>query len=56
MSLVGLLILVFILLAIFGNPIVGPRVYQGYSYGWAPGGVGLILVIVLVVLLLGGRL
>jgi hypothetical protein len=56
MSLIGFIILIAVLVIVFGNPHVGTRVYPGYSYGYWPGGIGLIVVIVLVLLLLGGRL
>jgi hypothetical protein len=53
MSPLGLLLIVFLLLMIFGNPHVGPRVYPGYSYGYFPGIIGLIVVIVLLFMLFG---
>jgi hypothetical protein len=56
MSLLWLLIIVCVLFAVIGNPVVGTRVYPAYSFGYWPGGLGLIVAIVLVVLLLGGRL
>jgi uncharacterized membrane protein len=52
MNLLTLLLVVFVLLMIFGNPLVGGRVWTGYNYGYWPGGLGLIVVIVLLVLLL----
>jgi hypothetical protein len=51
MSLLGILIFVCVLVMIFGNPHIGPHVYQGYSYGYWPGGLGLLLVIFLLFLL-----
>lgn len=53
MSLLGLLILVCILIFIFGNPHVGPRVYPQYSYGYWPSGLSLVIIILLVLVLTG---
>lgn len=52
MNLLALLLLIFLLVVLFGNPHLGPRVYPAYSYGYWPGGLGLIVVVVLIVLLL----
>jgi hypothetical protein len=52
MSLLGLLLGIFVLVMIFGNPHVGGRVYSGYSYGYWPSGLGFVVVIVLIALLL----
>lgn len=54
MSLLGLLLVVCLIIFVLGNPIAGPRVYQGYNYGWWPGGLGLILAVLLVLYLFGG--
>lgn len=49
-----LLIIILIILALGGLPMAP---WGGWhSYGWAPSGIGLVLVIVLVVILLSGRL
>lgn len=55
MNLLVVLLVVFVLIAIFGNPHVGGQVYPGYSWGYWPSGLGLIVVILLV-LFLAGRL
>jgi Sec-independent protein translocase protein TatA len=57
MSLLTLLLIIAVLVILFGNPHVGPRVYTGYSYGYWPGGLGLILLLVVLFLIFGrGRL
>jgi hypothetical protein len=53
MSLLWLIVFVFLLLILFGNPRLGPRVYPGYSYGYFPGIIGFIVVIILLFVLLG---
>lgn len=55
MNILVLLIIVFALVALFGNPWMGPRVYPGYSMGYWPGGLGIVIIIILV-LYLSGRL
>lgn len=47
-----LIIVLLVLLCVGGLPNVG---YIPHSFGYAPSGLGFILVIVLLVLLLGGR-
>jgi hypothetical protein len=53
MSLLWLLVVVFVLIALVGNPHVGGGMISGYSYGYWPSGIGIIVVIVLLFLLLG---
>ena len=48
-----LILIVLILLAVFGLPQLGGHYHQ---LGWAPSGIGFVVVIILVVLLLSGRL
>jgi hypothetical protein len=48
----GLLLLIIVLVLVFGGL---PR-WGYHSYGYAPSGIGAVLVIVLIVLLLSGRL
>ena len=48
----GLLLLIIVLVLVFGGL---PR-WGYHSYGYAPSGIGTVLVIVLIVLLLTGRL
>jgi hypothetical protein len=48
----SIVVLVLVLLLVFGGlPQLG-----FHSYGWGPSGVGVILLIILLVLLIGGRL
>lgn len=49
MNLLWLLVIILVIFALVGAPGIGP--WQ-HSYGYAPSGIGLILVIVLIVLLL----
>lgn len=53
MSLLWLIVILLVVFAIAGAPGIGP--WQ-HSYGWAPSGLGTIIVIILIVLLLSGRL
>lgn len=53
MNLLWLLVVIILVFALVGAPGVGP---WHHSYGWAPSGLGTILVIVLVILLLTGRI
>jgi hypothetical protein len=52
MNLLWLLVAVFVILALVGNPHFGPSIYPAYSYGYWPGGISVIVVIILLVLLL----
>jgi hypothetical protein len=54
MSLIGLLIVIAVLIMIFGTPHTGGRIYSGYSYGYWPGGLGLVLLLVLLYLMFNG--
>jgi hypothetical protein len=52
-NLLTVLLVVFVLIVLFGNPHVGGQLWgPAYSYGYWPSGIGLIVVIVLLVLLL----
>jgi uncharacterized protein DUF3309 len=53
MNLLVVLLIVFVLIAILGNPHVGGQFYPGYSFGYWPSGIGLIVVILLVLFLMG---
>jgi hypothetical protein len=52
MSLVWVVILVFLVLALCGNPHVGGRVYEDWSFGYWPSGLSLLIVCLLVYFLL----
>jgi uncharacterized membrane protein len=53
MNLLWVVIIVLILVSLLGVPGVG---YWHHGYGWAPSGVGGLIVLILVILLLTGRL
>lgn len=57
MSLLGIILLVFLILLLVGGLTpwgsFGGNPYYGAGYGWGGGGIGLILVIILVLVLLG---
>lgn len=52
MNLVWVIVLIFIVLAIFGAPGIG----LNHSYGYGPSGLFGLIVLVLIILLLTGRL
>jgi hypothetical protein len=56
MSMLSLLLVVFLVLVLFGNPHLGGHIFSGYNYGYWPSGIGLILFIVVLVILLRGGL
>lgn len=56
MSILGIILVIFLVLLLFGG--IGPWAPRGLGYGFGGGGIGLlgILLIVVIVLLLSGRL
>ena len=52
MNILWLLVIIFFILALVGNPHMGGNLMPGYSYGYWPSGIGVIVVIVLLLLLL----
>lgn len=54
--LLALLLILVLFIVLFGNPRMGPRVYQNYDLGYAPSTVALAIAMVLVFFLLGGHL